>query len=82
MFITIPAKECAGLAVPQHASVTCTNKNTGVTYPPVNGNFTHAMPVDTECSFKCEVGWLFRGSTVRSCLISSKWDGIENTCSG
>lgn len=78
---------CPGLEVPQHANLTCRNENIAE----VN-NFTAAdedvkmvtplMPIDTECSFKCADGLILGGSSVRNCLVVSKWDGLQTTCKG
>lgn len=41
---------------------------------------TEAMPIDTDCKFKCGPGFYMQGSSNRYCLPLSKWDGLQTTC--
>lgn len=77
---------CPALEVPQHANLTCTNENieevnTYTTEMDIK-LLTPLMPIDTECSFKCAEGLILGGSSIRNCLVVSKWDGLQTTCRG
>lgn len=73
--------------------VTCKNSDLNLffDYTPRNETFmmnydrdemriTEAMPIDTDCNFKCGSGFYMVGSGMRNCLPLSKWDGLQTTC--
>lgn len=41
---------------------------------------TELMPIDTDCKFKCGIGYYMIGSQTRNCLPLSKWDGLQTAC--
>lgn len=86
-------KTCPRLLVPYYGMATCKNEDLNLVfdYSPRNNTFmdsyhnddlriTEAMPIDTDCSFKCGPGFSMTGSRLRNCLPLSKWDGIQTGC--
>lgn len=86
-------KTCPRLLVPYYGMATCKNEDLNLVfdYSPRNSTFmesyhrddlriTEAMPIDTDCSFKCGPGFSMTGSRMRNCLPLSKWDGIQTGC--
>lgn len=86
-------KTCPSLSIPYYGIVTCKNMdlNLHFDYTPKNRTFmqyydhdeyriTEAMPIDTDCNFKCGTGFYMVGSGMRNCLPLSKWDGLQTTC--
>ncbi|XP_075228633.1 sushi, von Willebrand factor type A, EGF and pentraxin domain-containing protein 1-like isoform X2 [Lycorma delicatula] len=65
----------------------CVMKRCPRLQPPENGNITctfddgeDKLPLDSECNVSCTNGYTLTGSTKRTCLPLSKWDGIPNKC--
>ncbi|XP_058063456.1 sushi, von Willebrand factor type A, EGF and pentraxin domain-containing protein 1-like [Anopheles bellator] len=87
-------KECPRLSIPYYGMAVCTNADLNLHYDytphnktfmanyggPTSDRYTEAMPIDTECSFKCGPGFYLKGSHTRSCMTISKWDGLQTQC--
>ncbi|XP_058127266.1 sushi, von Willebrand factor type A, EGF and pentraxin domain-containing protein 1-like [Anopheles ziemanni] len=86
-------KKCPPLSIPYYGMAVCSNPDLDLfyDYTPRNKSFlqnysvtaerlTVAMPIDTECAFKCGQGFYLKGSHNRYCLPLSKWDGLQTTC--
>jgi len=55
---------CSSLMIPANGNISC------------NGN----QAKGTVCNFKCNNGYLIRGSTQRTCLPTSEWSGSSTSC--
>lgn len=71
-------KTCPSLRAPQNGNISCKHED-GVEQRMLSDSLI-AQPIDTQCEFKCENGYLLRGSKVRNCLPISSWDGLRTTC--
>lgn len=93
MCFPFAVKTCPNLPIPYYGIVTCKNLDLNLyfDYTTRNGTFmqhydqddlriTEAMPIDTDCNFKCSPGFYMVGSGIRNCLPLSKWDGLQTTC--
>lgn len=91
--ILIVVKTCPSLPIPYYGLAICKNHDLGLfyDYSPRNTTFiahfndddlriTEPLPIDTDCNFKCGPGYFLVGSSSRSCLPLSKWDGLQSAC--
>lgn len=86
-------KTCPALPIPYYGLAICKNNDLNLfyDYSPRNETFmehfddeelriTEPMPIDTDCNFKCGMGYYLVGSGSRNCLPLSKWDGLQTAC--